>query len=53
MYKDYICSGEKKSEITQQSRMQFLEVEEQKREKYNPNDLFNNRKKKLYKKYII
>ena len=44
VYQDYICNETEKEEYIQKSKKIIKQVEESKREKYNPNDIFKDKK---------
>ena len=44
VYQDYICNEAEKEEYIQKSQKLIKQIEESKREKYNPNDIFKDKK---------
>ena len=44
IYRDYICSKEKRQELIKNDRIELAKLDKAKREKYNPDDLFKRRK---------
>lgn len=44
VYQDYICNDAEKEEYIQKSQKIIQQIEENKREKYNPNDIFKDKK---------
>ena len=44
VYQDYICNETEKEEYIQKSKKIIKQIEESKREKYNPNDIFKDKK---------
>lgn len=44
VYQDYICNEAEKEEYIQKSQKIIQQIEENKREKYNPNDIFKDKK---------
>lgn len=44
VYQDYICNETEKEEYIQKSQKIIQQIEENKREKYNPNDIFKDKK---------
>lgn len=44
VYQDYICNDTEKEEYIQKSQKLIKQIEESKREKYNPNDIFKDKK---------
>ena len=44
VYQDYICNEAEKEEYIQKSQKIIKQIEENKREKYNPNDIFKDKK---------
>lgn len=44
VYQDYICNDTEKEEYIQKSQKIIKQIEENKREKYNPNDIFKDKK---------
>lgn len=40
IYRDYLCSDEKKKELMQNDNIELRKIEEELREKYNPDNLF-------------
>ena len=44
VYQDYICNDAEKEEYIQKSQKIIQQIEESKREKYNPNDIFKDKK---------
>ena len=44
VYQDYICNDTEKEEYIQKSQKLIKQIEESKREKYNPNDIFKDQK---------
>ena len=44
VYQDYICNEDEKEEYIQKSQKLIKQIEESKREKYNPNDIFKDKK---------
>lgn len=44
VYQDYICNEDEKEEYIQKSQKIIKQIEENKREKYNPNDIFKDKK---------
>ena len=40
IYRDYLCSSEKRKELIYKDKEEFNRMEEEKREKYNPNNIF-------------
>ena len=44
VYQDYICNDTEKEEYIQKSQKIIQQIEENKREKYNPNDIFKDKK---------
>ena len=44
VYQDYICNDAEKEEYIQKSQKIIKQIEENKREKYNPNDIFKDKK---------
>ena len=47
IYRDYICSKEEREEIIKTDEEELKRVEEELKEKYNPDNLFKNRKYKM------
>ena len=47
IYRDYICSKEEREEIITNDEKELKHVEEEIREKYNPHNIFKNRKYKV------
>ena len=45
-YRDYWASEEERNEIIEKEKIELKKIEEEKREKYNPDDLFKNKNKK-------
>ena len=48
VYKDFICSKEEKEEYITELQNMVREKEEKKREKYDPDNMFNNKKRRDY-----
>ena len=46
IYRDFLCSDEEKERLKARDAQKLQEEEEQIREKYNPDNIFNNRKTK-------
>lgn len=44
IYRDFLCSDEEKERLKARDAQKLQEEEEQLREKYNPDNIFNNRK---------
>jgi DNA helicase HerA-like ATPase len=44
IYRDYLCSEEEKQTLIQKDKEELKKIEEELREKYNPDNLFKNRK---------
>ena len=44
IYRDFLCSDEEKEQLKARDAQKLKEEEEQLREKYNPDNIFNNRK---------
>lgn len=44
IYRDFLCSNEEKERLKARDAQKLQEEEEQLREKYNPDNIFNNRK---------
>lgn len=44
IYRDFLCSNEEKERLKARDTQKLQEEEEQLREKYNPDNIFNNRK---------
>ena len=44
VYQDYICNDEERKEYIQKSQLFANQIEELKREKYNPDNIFKNKK---------
>ena len=44
VYQDYICNEDEKEEYIQKSQKIISQIEESKRTKYNPNDIFKDKK---------
>ena len=44
VYQDYICNEAEKEEYIKKSQKLIKQIEESKREKYNPNDIFKDKK---------
>ena len=49
VYKDFICSKEEKEEYITELQNMVREKEEKKREKYDPDNMFNNKKRSSIK----
>ena len=45
IYRDYICSPEKRNTLIQVDKEELARIENELREKYNPDNLFKNRKR--------
>ena len=43
IYRDYLCSGEKKKELLYKDKTELERIEQELREKYNPDNLFKNK----------
>ena len=43
IYRDYICSEEKRQELIEKDRIEIKEYEEKQKEKYDVNNIFENR----------
>ena len=52
LYQDYFATEEKKQKIREILELNEKKVEQEKREKYNPNNLFNNNIKDIPKKNV-
>lgn len=46
IYRDYLCSGKEREEYITELEKKIRQKEEEKRKKYNPNELFKRRSKK-------
>ena len=44
IYRDFLCSKEERAELLERDRYKLLEFEQELREKYNPDNLFKNKK---------
>ena len=45
MYRDFLCSKQEREKLIERDSKKLLEFEKDLREKYNPDDIFKNRKK--------
>ena len=47
LFRDYIASEEDRAEILKEEREELKQIEEEKRRKYNPNDIFDSKNKEV------
>ena len=47
IYRDYLCNDEKKKELMQSDNLELRKIEEELREKYNPDNLFKKKNNEL------
>ncbi len=53
IYRDYICSEEKKAELLRKDQIELQRIEEENRKKYEVDNLFNKRKQDIIEKTEI
>lgn len=48
IYRDYLCDEEERQELIEKDKKELKRIEDENREKYNPDDIFKNKKLENY-----